>query len=343
MKNKVTVIGNGVLSLSVAAQVARKGDETVYVDLSRKDMADVENYTVNVIGAEEYSALINKVTRNFDSAQNADVIIIAVTASKHKKVIENICPLLHDGQTVVFFPACFGAMNFMKTIKEMKLNITVCEAVSFLYVCSQPDATTINVQAIKNSMKISVSPEENAEETISVLSNWFKGLIPAKNFLETSLDNMNITLHPLPVLLNVGAAESDEQNFYHYKQGVTPSVGKLMDKIDEERMNIGKALGLKLKSAYDQLVEYYGERGLPTMTEYISSEKGPYPDVKGFGLSSRYITEDVPYLLVAASSIAKYCSVETPVIDLTIKLASLIMDTDYSTTGYNFEDLSDII
>lgn len=42
-------------------------------------------------------------------------------------------------------------------------------------------------------------------------------------------------------------------------------------------------------------------------------------------------------MLVAASSIAKYCSVETPVIDLTIKLANLIMETDYTLTGYNFD------
>lgn len=343
MNKKVTVIGNGVLSLSVAAQVARKGDKTFYVDLSRKDESEIENYNLNVIGAEEYSVCLNKVTPNFDSVKYADFIMITVTASNHQVVLDNILPLLHDGQTVVFFPACFGAMNFMKAIKGMNLNITVCEAVSFLYVCSQPDANTINVQAIKNSMKMSVSPEGKTDETISVLSDWFKGLIPAKNFLETSLDNMNITLHPLPVLLNIGAAETNEKEFYHYTQGVTPTVGKLMDIIDKERMNIGKALGIKLTSAYDQLVEYYGERGLPTMTEYISSAKGPYPDVKGFGLSSRYVTEDVPYLLVAASSIAKYCSVETPMIDLTIKLASMIMETDYIKTGYNFDDLSDIL
>ncbi len=333
----VTVIGNGVLSLSVAAQVAQKGDETVYVDLSRKDASDAENFAVDVVGEEEFSALIKKVTSKFDSVVEADVVMIAVTASQHQRVLENIRPFLHDGQTVVFFPACFGAMNFVKAIKGMNLNITVCEAVSFLYVCSQPDVATINVQAIKNRMKIAVNPEEKTEETISVLSNWFKGLIPAKSFLETSLDNMNLTLHPLPILLNLGAVENNEQDFYHYTQGVSPSVGKLMEKMDEERMNIGRALGIKLTSAYDQLVEYYGERNLPSMTEYISSEKGPYPDVKGFGLCSRYIVEDVPYLLVAASSIAKYCSVETPVIDLTIKLASLIKETDYIQTGYNFD------
>lgn len=340
---KVTVIGNGTLSLSVAAQVAKNCEDTVYVDLSKKDISDSYNYTINVIGAEKFNASIKKVTKSFDSVKNADVVIITVTASQHKLVFENIRPLLQDGQTVVFFPACFGAVNLYKITKEMKLNVTICEAVSFLYVCSQSDTNTINVQAVKNRMKISVYPEEKTNECISLLSTWFNGLTPAKNFLETSLDNINLVLHPLPVLLNLSAVENNPQSFFHYIQGVSPSVGKLMEKTDEERMNIGKALGINLVSTYNQLVEYYGERGLSSMTEYISSEKGPYPDVKGFGLGSRYIVEDVPYLLAAASSIAKHCNVKTPIIDLTIKLASLIMETDYIQTGYNFNDLSDIL
>lgn len=51
----------------------------------------------------------------------------------------------------------------------------------------------------------------------------------------------------------------------------------------------------------------------------------------------------MPYLLVAAGSIAKCYGVKTPMIDLTIQLASMIMETDYKKTGYNFENLSDII
>ena len=60
IQRKVTVIGNGVLSLSVAAQVAVKGDETFYIDLSRKDAIDDDNYTINVVGVEKYSALLKK-------------------------------------------------------------------------------------------------------------------------------------------------------------------------------------------------------------------------------------------------------------------------------------------
>lgn len=229
----------------------------------------IDNFEINVVGAEEYHTSFKRVASVFDSVEKSDIVMIAVTASYHQRVLEKVIPLLHNGQTIVFFPACFGAVNFMKAVKKTNLDVTVCEAVSFLYVCEQLDTTTLNVQAIKNKMKMAVAPADRTDETISLLGRWFNGLIPASSFLETSLDNMNLTLHPLPVLLNIGAVESNEKEFYHYTQGVSPTVGRLMEKMDEERMNIGKALGIELTSAYDQLVEYYGERSLPDMAEYI--------------------------------------------------------------------------
>ncbi len=343
MKKRVTVIGNGPLSLSVAAQVSNGGAATVYIDLTKKGFSDLNDYSLKVEGVQEYNTVFDKITTEYHSVSTADVVIIAATASYHQRILDNVIPLLHNDQIVVFFPACFGAINLLKQIRKKKINITVCEAVSFLYVCEQRADDTIYVQAIKNSIKMAVSPRDKAEETISMLNVWFNGLVPAENFLETSLDNMNMVLHPLPILLNISAVEKNEKEFYHYTQGVSSSIGMLMEKMDDERMKIGKALGIKLTSAFEQLKEYYGDRELNSMTEYISSEKGPYPLVKGFGLNSRYITEDVPYLLVAAKNIARFYSVETPVMDMTIRLASMIMKTDYDLIGYDFGDLSDII
>ena len=87
------------------------------------------------------------------------------------------------------------------------------------------------------------------------------------------------------------------------------------------------------------MVTYYGERGLKTLGEYASSEKGPYTSVKGYGLNSRYVVEDVPYLLVAAASLEKSCGIPTPIMDVCINLASAIMQTDYVKYGYSLENM----
>lgn len=95
MKRKVTVIGNGVLSFSVAAQVSRGGAETVYVDVSKEDVSESDDYTIKVIGAEEYNTVLKKITKGYDSVGESDIVIIAITASYHQRVLQSIALLKH--------------------------------------------------------------------------------------------------------------------------------------------------------------------------------------------------------------------------------------------------------
>ena len=50
-------------------------------------------------------------------------------------------------------------------------------------------------------------------------------------------------------------------------------------------------------------------------------------------LRTRYLTEDVPYGLVPLASIARQLGVGTPVIDLFIDLASMLLDEDLRAGG----------
>lgn len=333
---KVTVIGNGALSLSVAARIASRGASVTFVDVSGKETPRAEA-TLHVTGIEQGDVVFREITHCYDSVTDAELVVITATGSHHAKIFEHVVPLIRDGQTVLFFPACFGAINFLAAIRERGVDVTVCEAVSFVCVCEMQGKDTLCIQNLKNSMRLAVKPAARTEETIDELNRYFDVFTPARNFLETSLDNMNMTLHPLPLLLNIASAERDAASFRHYIDGISPTVGRLMEQLDAERMQVGKAFGLHLTSAYDQLVEYYGERHLPSLTEYASSEAGPYPAVKGYGLDSRYICEDVPFLLVAAAALGKSCGLSTPVMDLCITLASMISDRDYAAEGYSLE------
>ncbi len=50
-------------------------------------------------------------------------------------------------------------------------------------------------------------------------------------------------------------------------------------------------------------------------------------------LQSRYLTEDIPYALVLASSIGSELGVETPVIDGLIAIGSTMLARDFRTEG----------
>ena len=55
-----------------------------------------------------------------------------------------------------------------------------------------------------------------------------------------------MVLHCAPLLLNAGWTESDRNIYKYYYDGITPSVGKLIEQIDLERVSVSVSLGHKL-------------------------------------------------------------------------------------------------
>jgi opine dehydrogenase len=163
--------------------------------------------------------------------------------------------------------------------------------------------------------------------------------IPGKNLLEVDLDNPNQILHPLPVLLNYGDIEKNPETFRHYMDGITPLISEKMMHMDEERLAIGSAFSLALTSTMEQLKMYYGQNDTKTYYEFVNSSESPYKDVVGHNVRSRYLTEDVPGLNVTALQLAEKATVETPIIELTVRLTSWLHDVDYVSTGTTLEKL----
>ena len=65
-----------------------------------------------------------------------------------------------------------------------------------------------------------------------------------KNILDTALNNGNPVSHPTGALLNAGRIEFTGGNYLHYKEGITPSVARVMEDVDKERMAVVRAYEL---------------------------------------------------------------------------------------------------
>jgi opine dehydrogenase len=341
--SRVCVIGNGALSLSIAGQLAGSGALVTYLDLSEHGDAHAvlkDDPVLRFTGALEMDVRLSAVTRDVAAIAGSDIIAVTVTASYYDKFFPAMVPLLHDGQHVVFFPACFGAQLLSRNIpKAQAAGLTIAEAVSFPCVCDWDKCRTINVHSVKRALRMSVYPKSRLEETLHLYNDCFRIFEPARNFLETSLDNMNLTLHPLPVLLNAGGVERDPNGFRHFIDGFTPTVGALVEQLDAERLAVGKAYGLDLVSTLDQLKTYYGDSSATSIGAYVTARGGPYTNVRGFGLTSRYVTEDIPYLVVPTLALAGAAGVATPLLELCLRLANAVMRTDYAAAGLSLDRL----
>jgi opine dehydrogenase len=141
------------------------------------------------------------------------------------------------------------------------------------------------------------------------------------------------------VLLNFGEIEKHPATFRHYMDGITPLISDLQEQMDEERIALGRALGLTLVSTMQQLKEYYGSNDTTTIYDYVNSPETPYADLVGQKVTSRYLTEDVPGLLVPALDLAKKAGVSMPIVEAAVKIASVVHGTDYFARGLTLETL----
>ena len=61
--------------------------------------------------------------------------------------------------------------------------------------------------------------------------------------LQTGLNNMGAIFHPALTLLNSGWIEATHGDYQFYIDGVTPSVARVLEALDRERVTVAASLG----------------------------------------------------------------------------------------------------
>jgi opine dehydrogenase len=197
------------------------------------------------------------------------------------------------------------------------------------------------VWGLKQRLAAAAFPGSRTGELLEAIAPSFPiEVIPAESVLQIALSNMNMVVHCLTLLLNVGRVEASGGAFRFYTDGVTPTTGKLMESLDAERRQVGKAYGLELASAVEWVKAAYALEG-DSLYELLSKN----PAYAGHGndapkeVRHRYVTEDVPNLLVPLEDLARSAGIEVPVTTSLITLWNLALDEDFRSSGRRLESM----
>ncbi|WHH60460.1 NAD/NADP-dependent octopine/nopaline dehydrogenase family protein [Petroclostridium sp. X23] len=276
-----------------------------------------------------------------EAVENADVILVVLPAFAHEYIAENLSSILHNDQVIVLCPGSTGgALEFRRVLNDKKCNCSIKLAeTNSLFYASRIDASgTAVIGGVKEVMPIAALPSSDVDEIIDIMHEAYPQLVKEENVLTSDMSNMNAVVHPLPVILNTGWIEATGGSFKYYYDGITPTIGNLVEKTDTERMEICRALGIKVKSIKDSMYTYYKAQGdsLCKMFKNISAYEIVNAPEK---VESRLLTEDVPMGLVPMTELAKLVNVKTPIMDMTIDLASTLLNRDFRSNGRTLEKL----
>jgi opine dehydrogenase len=139
-------------------------------------------------------------------------------------------------------------------------------------------------------------------------------------------------------ILNAGRIESTHGNFQFYVDGVTPSVAKVLEVVDRERVTVASSLGLRARTSMEWLSLAYNVQG-ETLYECIQNQTGYYGINAPSTLQHRYISEDVPMSLVPIAALGERYGVSVSGINAMIRLGCILHSTDYWRKGRTLDKL----
>jgi opine dehydrogenase len=341
---KVAVLGGGNGAHTIAADLTLKGLSVNMFEMEQfaSSMQPVfETGEIEMTGvAGRGKAKLNLVTMDIVAAiRDVEVIFIPLPGFAISNYARLLAAHLTEDKMVVIMPGTLAALEFRQTLRASgnSAAITIAEVGGLPFATRLIAPGKVQTFHIRAVCALAAVPGNKGP----VVYEKIKKLYPfslKKTVIETGLGHLTPLLHPAGCLLNAGRIERSHGEFYMYEEGMTPSVVRVIEALDTERIQIGKRLGIDLPTGVDMMVESaYGPRG--TLWESLNGSAGLTP-VKGPpSLENRYVTEDIPYGLVAWASMGDAVGVETPMMDALIDLGGVIMGKDCRKEGRNLEKM----
>jgi len=285
---------------------------------------------------------LEKVTSDLKGAlENAEVLMVVVPSSAHAEIAREVAPHLRDDHIVILNPGrTCGALEFVQALRQSgcKTRPIIAEAETLIYASRSDGPAQGRIFRIKEAVPIAALPATNTPKVLEALAPAFPQFIDGQSVLHTGLNNMGAIFHPALSLLNAGRIESTHGEFQFYIDGVTPSVARVLEALDRERVTVAAALGIRARTALEWLKLAYDTTG-EDLHEAIHNQPGYYGIQAPPTLRHRYITEDIPMSLVPIASLGDRYGVSTRAIDSIVRLACIIHRTDYHRRGRTIEKL----
>ena len=357
-KDLVAVLGGGNGGHAVAANLSLNGYKVNFFELPQFAEPFERVLRTKEIRIEGISidgtAKLNLATTNIQQAiKDAEVLFVVTPAFGHKAMAEACAPFVQDGQIIVLIPGSGGSLEFVKIFKQRKVKreITFAETCTLPYGARLKSSGHVSVFIHAVILPTGVFPSKRTNEVIPKLKQYYPIITPAKDVMEAAINNPNPIVHPVATLLSATRIEHAKGEFYLYAEGMTPSVARTYESLNQERLSICKALGYKLYH-WDNLElrdcnlgeteEECRYRILNTSMDAAFGKDGIYAGIKMKGpeyMKDRYVTEDVPYGMVLLSTLGNLLGVPTTTHDAVIQLSSVVNRTDYWRTGRGMKEL----
>ncbi|MBL4800944.1 MAG: NAD/NADP octopine/nopaline dehydrogenase family protein [Emcibacter sp.] len=341
---KVTVIGGGHGSYAAAAELSEQGHEVCFWRRNKEAFSAVlttKTVYIKDFKGERAVQIAHPTTDISEAISGADLIIIPLPATAHEALAQQVAPLFEEGQVVFLTPGTFGSYIFLKAMREAgnTADITFAETGTLPYLARKRTDDFVVVSGYAKRLPTGCLPARNSAKAFEIIKQAYPAIEPIEDALSGALMNGGPIIHPPLIMMNVGALEHFEKWDIH-NEGTTPSIRRVQDALDGERIAIREALGYT--APHFPLANHYASEGEEWMYgrsahEMIMDSGDWCEDIDP--RSHRYVLEDIALGLSFLISMGKWADVATPMASGLLTLSSTISGRNFYDTGRTLENL----
>lgn len=322
-ETSVSIIGAGHCGCAIAADVLGRGGKALLYAHPDHSAA------LHAILRQGYLGVSGKMRGRFmpvlssdlgEALQFSDYLVLALPSFAHDDMIAALSA--HDLARHVI--VCIAGNFFCLAARRSLRAHAILETSSAPYA-SRVVGADVKVMGVKSQLHIASLAPIGDESTLQALARLFPmPLRWYRNVLEAGLSCINAVLHPVPALLNTGWIESTAGDFHFYRQGMSASVVRVMQAIDQERMSIASGYGLSVRSAVEMMNAYYRGRFASLRDFARESVEHNQEKMAPSSMRHRFVEQDVPLVLVPWHELGLKAGIDALTMRAIIQIASIV-------------------
>ena len=327
---RIAVLGGGNGACAAAADLTEKGHE---VRWWRRDAAALPADGLLTLKDATGSRAVRVQHICADIGQalgGAELVFMPDPAFTQAGNAARMAPHLSDGQVVFLAPGTFGSYAMARLVCDAgsRASVAYCETGTLPWLTRKHGPATAAITARATRLPTGVFPQRVHERAFATVRAAFPAAEPVEDALSAALMNAGPIIHPPLILMNAAPLEHFERWDIH-KEGTQPSIRRVTDALDAERVAAREALGYR--APHFPLADHYRADGEEWMYGRRVHQK--LTDSNDWRerivlTEHRYMREDVEYGLAFLVSVCEWAGTPCPVARSLLSIASAVMGRD---------------
>ncbi|MGE4165695.1 MAG: NAD/NADP octopine/nopaline dehydrogenase family protein [Xanthobacteraceae bacterium] len=340
---KIAVLGGGNGSYAAAADLSEAGHE---VRFWRRDGAALKPVLdTKTIRLRDFKGTrdvkIAKPTADIGEAlRGAELIVAPTPAFAQDDLAITLAPHLADGQVIFLPPGTFGSYLMTRVLRAngCRAQVTIAETGTLPWLTRKHGPAEVAITTRATRLPTGAFPAKRSDAALKIIAQAFPNAIePVEDALSGALMNAGPIIHPPLIIMNAGPIEHFDRWDIH-KEGTQPSIRRVHDALDAERIAVREALGYRaphfpLADHYTTSNWMYGQLAHDKLVD--SGDWHEKLDLK----THRYLREDVALGLALIVTLGEWTKTPVPVAAGLLAIAGAASGNDFRKTGRTWASL----